>query len=74
MKLSQQALNAMPKDSRLRKLLAVELDLDIRTVNTYADRNEENNLLTTVKAVKVISKETGLIQDEIVIEERQHAA
>lgn len=74
MKLSQQALSAMPKDSRLRKLLAVELDLDIRTVNTYADRNEENNLLTTVKAVKVISKETGLIQDEIVIEERQHAA
>jgi hypothetical protein len=74
MKLSQSALNAMPEHSRLRKLLAVELDLDIRSVNKYADENLDNNLLTTVKAVKVISRETGMIQDEIVIEEKVNIA
>lgn len=75
MKLSQTALNAMPEGSRLRKLLAVELNIDIRTVNKHADDNVDNNVLTTVKAVKTIARETGMIQDEIVIEEKQqHAA
>lgn len=74
MKLSQAALNAMPENSRLRKLLAVELNVDIRTVNKYADENSDNSILTTVKSVRVIAKETGMIQDEIVIEERATAA
>lgn len=75
MKLSQAALNAMPPDSRLRKLLAVELDCDIRTVDKHANENGENNILTTIKAAKVIARETGMIQDEIVVEEKQnHAA
>ena len=69
MKLSKAALNEMPENSRLRKVLAVELNIDIRTVNKYADENSDNSVLTTVKAVKVIARETGMIQDEIVIEE-----
>lgn len=74
MKLSQAALNAMPEASRLRKLLAAELNVDLRTIDSHADSNKDNSILTTVKAVRVIAKETGLIQDEIVTEERAHAA
>lgn len=78
MKLSQAAINELPENGRLRKLLAAELNVDVRTVNRCIEENDDkygdNSILTTVKSVQVISRETGLLQNEIVTESKAHAA
>lgn len=69
MKLSKAAIKALNNDGKLRKRLAYELNVHITSVDRWIEENEEkeDSRLTTVKAVNVISEETGMSQDEILI-------
>ncbi len=68
MKLTQQAISLFHRNNRLRSLLALELDVSAASINRYLDDNENNGRLTTVRAVQVISQETGLSEEEILEE------
>jgi hypothetical protein len=69
MKLSEQAIDAMPTGSKLRKRLSYELNVDRTTIDRWVEKNEEDGDLTRITALNIISEETGLAMDEILISE-----
>lgn len=57
------------KDSKaLRTKLALALDFSERWISKIASENKDNGPLTTMAALKVLKKETGLSQSEILEE------
>lgn len=67
MKLSEQAITAITKNGKLRNRLAYELDCHPDTLSRYLKNNDV--MLTTASALKAITEETGLTQEEILTEE-----
>lgn len=69
MKLSKAAIEAIQNKDvlRLRNRLSLELDVHSATVERWARDNDDDNRLTTVTALQIISEETGLSQEEILI-------
>lgn len=68
MKLSEKAITEVRGSRRIINLLAVEHDCNSRTVERWAETNEANGDLTKITSLKVISKETGLKQSEILVD------
>lgn len=64
--LSDKAKNAIT--TRCQNLLAVEFNCHSATVGRWIKENENNGDLTKAKAVQIISKETGLPENEILVE------
>lgn len=65
--LSKQAIEAMPTGSKARKRLAYEFNVHINTVDSWIEDNKEDGPLTRVNALNFISEETGMSQEEILI-------
>lgn len=68
MKLKSTVLASVKKSKRLRTRLALGLDKHFATINRYVSENESNGDLTTATALKIISEELKLTQDEILEE------
>lgn len=68
MKLSQTALPKV-KDKKVRRALAEELDVIDQMINIYIKKNKPNGPLTTFAALKVIRENTGLTDQEILVDE-----
>lgn len=66
MKLSEQAKGKITRKAVLA--LALEFGFTELWINKLIEKNKENGILTTAKAVQIISEETGLSQDEILEE------
>lgn len=66
MKLTKTALNLI--DSKVRLQLALALGFTEQWVIKLLNRNEDNSLLTTEAAQRIIMKGTGLAQSEILEE------
>ncbi len=71
MKLSPQAILILQNtdNSKLRNRLVYELDTHINSLNRWIEKNEENGDLTKILALQIIEEETGLAQEEILLEE-----
>lgn len=69
MKLTPEAISALKDGSKLRNRLSYEMGCHFSTVDRWINENEENGKLTTVKAIAVITEETGLTMDQIITEE-----
>lgn len=67
MKLTKKAQKVVDKNKALKALLCAEFDSNYDTMQRWVRENKEDSKLTTVKAVTIIEKETGLKQDEILI-------
>lgn len=74
MKLTQHAKEAVKNNKRARARLQLILDKSEYTINRYIQDNEENSMLTTAAALKVIREETGLADTEILEEVEEKAA
>lgn len=53
---------------RIRNRLALELDYSQQSIENWLSENEHDGKLTTATALKIITEETGLSQDQILIE------
>lgn len=69
--LTNNAIAKIKKSKRCKNRLAYELDKNLRTITNWL--NDNDIMLTTALAVKIISEETGLKDTEILIEEKVHA-
>lgn len=74
MKLSQKAIESIKNNKRVRARLQLDLDKSEFTINRYISDNEENGMLTTAAALKVIREETGLNDLDILKETQKSAA
>lgn len=63
----------MPTGSKLRKRLSYELNVDRTTVDRWVENNKEDGDLTRIKALQIISEETGLDMDSILVKENSAA-
>ena len=63
MRLSEKAKDAINKGTRLKNLLAVELECSVFTIKRWLDDNDVR--LTAPVSTQIIEKETGLTIDEI---------
>jgi NAD kinase len=63
MKLTQKAIDAIKKNKRARARLQLDLDKSEYTINKYIAENDI--MLTTAQALKVIREETGLDDSEV---------
>lgn len=59
---------------RLRNRLALELDVHFSSLERWLKENENDGPLTRASALKLIEEETGMAQEEILIDENAHAA
>lgn len=66
MKLTQKAVEAIKNNKRARARLQLDLDKSEYTINKYIAENDI--MLTTAQALKVIREETGLEDSEILEE------
>jgi hypothetical protein len=57
----------------IRSTLALALGCTDQWISLSLKANRDNGLLTTVKAVQIIKKTTGLNQSEILEEEKNHS-
>lgn len=73
MKLSKKVVDEILTNLELRLKLALELMVTEQAIRNNANRNEDNNKLTTVLAVNLIKSETGLTEDEIFETEKTNA-
>lgn len=69
MKLSTLALDVLLVRPKLRQEIADTLGVTDQTVKSYRRDNESNSPLTLISIVELISKESGLTQDQILIDE-----
>jgi hypothetical protein len=72
MKLTQKAIAAIGIRS-VKLALALGLGFTELWIGKLIEANKENGPLTTIKAVGIIKKETGLTDDEILDEEEETA-
>lgn len=72
MKIKKKALVAI-NIPKIRSLLALELGHTEQWIIQLIKRNEPNSSLTTAAALKVIRKETGLGDEQILEEEKATA-
>jgi hypothetical protein len=70
MRLTEAAIKAINVKS-IRPLLALALGKSEQSIIRYIGSNEENGMLTTAAALKVVTEQTGLKLDEILIEEKE---
>lgn len=63
MRITQKALKEIKSDTRIKTLLALELNKSVYTITRWIEDNDDN--LTKAAALKVIRKETGLKDREI---------
>lgn len=70
--LTDKVIEILKSDKRIRTMLALELNVTETWVNVSLNRNVNNGILTTVAAISLIKKETGLKQSEI-LEEKELA-
>lgn len=68
MKLTDKALGAINNRSVILSL-ALGLNFTELWINKLIEANKDNGPLTTVRAISIIKKETGLKQDEILEQE-----
>lgn len=69
MKIEKTILRRINKSQKVRKQLSAELAKDLRTINSAAQKNEDEGLLTTVLAVKVISQYLSVSTNEVLVSE-----
>ena len=69
MKLSTLALDVLLVRTKLRQEIADILGVTDQTVKSYRRDNDSNSPLTLTSIVELISKESGLTQDQILIDE-----
>jgi len=69
MKISQTAIKAVKENRRCINLLAVQMDVHSASVERWIKDNVADGDLTKLKAVEIISKETGLTQKQILIDQ-----
>lgn len=65
MKLSQKAIERVSGNRTVILGLALALGFTELWINKLIAKNKEDGKLTTVKALQIISQETGLLEDEI---------
>ncbi len=53
---------------RIRNRLAFELDYSQQSIENWLEENADDGKLTTAKALKIICEETGMTQDQILME------
>lgn len=63
MKLTNKAKTVIDKDRRIFNLLAAEFDKSETTIRRWI--SSDNLLLTTPKAIKILTKELGLKESEL---------
>lgn len=70
MKLTQEVIEIIRDRNklRIRNRLALELDYSQQSIENWLSENEHDGKLTTATALKIISEETGLTQDQILME------
>lgn len=68
MKLSQQAINALKNNKRARARLQLEFDKSEYTINRYIADNDI--MLTTASALVIIREETGMKNNQILVNSR----
>jgi hypothetical protein len=68
MRLTEQAIKAINNKS-IRPLLALTLGKSEMSIIRYIGANEENGMLTTAAALKVVTEQTGLKLEKILIDE-----
>jgi hypothetical protein len=73
MKISKRAIEAIGKSKNAKRELAYQLDMHPTTLWRHIKSNEENGKLTSELAVGIISRETNLAFDEILIGKKQVA-
>lgn len=71
MKLTKRAIKKLTKQTRLK--LAIAMDFSEQWINRLVDQNKDNGPLTTITAMQIIMKETGLTQEEILEAEKAAA-
>lgn len=67
MKLSNKALEAL-QNRRVMLEIAMSLSFSEQWMRKVIEANKDNGPLTTAKSIQIITKETGLSQDEILQE------
>jgi hypothetical protein len=65
MKLTKKAIDAINENGRIRNLIAAELNCSEASVRRWVEKNDDDNDLTKISCLNIISAETGLEQDEI---------
>ena len=73
MKLSNRVISELLSNVELRLKLALAFKVTEQAIRNNANRNDDNNKLTTVLAVNVIKAETGLTEEEIFKTEKNNA-
>lgn len=73
MKLTDQAITALTEKSRIRNLIAAEFGCLEITVSRWVGKNDPNGDLTKRKAIEIISRETGMTEEEILTQEPAQA-
>lgn len=73
MKLTDQAITELNNKSRIRNLIAAEFGCLEITVSRWVDKNEPNGDLTKRKALEIITRETGMSEEEILTQESAQA-
>lgn len=63
MRLSEQALEAITRETRLK--LAIALGFSEVWITKSIEKNKSNGPLTTASALQIIREETGLTDDQI---------
>lgn len=71
MKIKKTILTKIRESIRIKGLLCVALNKSMKAIENYCDRNDQ--LLTTVAALKVIREELNLTDEQIFTEEKVHA-
>jgi predicted transcriptional regulator len=68
MNLTNKAIKLLQDNMQLRNQIAIELGCSEATIRRWLNENEPNNSLTTAAALKIITEETGMTQDQILTE------
>jgi hypothetical protein len=65
MRLTSESRKIVKTNRRCINLLAVEMDVHSATIERHIDTNENNGILTTEAATKIITKETGIPKSKL---------
>jgi len=68
MNLTNQVIEILRENMALRNRIAIELDCSEQTIRRWLNENEPDGDLTKASALKIISEETGLTNEEILTE------